>query len=344
MHYLDYKYLALVSPWLRNFKKKSAELFNFSCPFCGDSQHDSRKARGYIYQIKDSSWYFCHNCNIALGFKSFLKRLDSELFSQYRVEKLQLDRKQRTNDLDYFKNEVLGKVIVEDGRKELKKLKKISQLPVSHPAKKIIMERKIPTHYHTILRYTPGFKHFVNTILPKKFDKKSLEKDEGRIIIPFYDKNATLHAFQGRAINQTEHQLRYISIVINETVPCIWGLNHISRLERIFVHEGVFDAMFIPNSLAIAGGNFRSLQQLQLHDCTIIYDNEPRSKETKKKMLEAVEQGFDVCVWPNNIVSKDINEMIVKENLTSDYIKYIIENNTYTGGKAKFVISQWSKV
>ncbi len=45
--YIDTKYVNLVSSRLPLFKRKHQGLYNFRCPFCGDSQKSKTKARGY---------------------------------------------------------------------------------------------------------------------------------------------------------------------------------------------------------------------------------------------------------------------------------------------------------
>ena len=51
--YVDQKYINLLAPKLRNFKKRGDFLWNFSCPVCGDSSKDNLKSRGYVYKRKD---------------------------------------------------------------------------------------------------------------------------------------------------------------------------------------------------------------------------------------------------------------------------------------------------
>ena len=53
MSYIDQKYLNLVSPMLPLFKKKGDNLWNFRCPYCGDSQKSRTKARGYVFRKKN---------------------------------------------------------------------------------------------------------------------------------------------------------------------------------------------------------------------------------------------------------------------------------------------------
>ena len=71
--YIDTKYVNLVSSRLPLFKRKQQGLYNFRCPFCGDSQKSKTKARGYLYQKKTDLFYRCHNCGQSNTFSNFLK-------------------------------------------------------------------------------------------------------------------------------------------------------------------------------------------------------------------------------------------------------------------------------
>ena len=50
---VDIQYLLTLSPRLDRFKKKSNNLYNFRCPYCGDSQKKQSKARGFVYSMKN---------------------------------------------------------------------------------------------------------------------------------------------------------------------------------------------------------------------------------------------------------------------------------------------------
>ena len=51
--YIDIKYLNLISPQLQQFKKKGEALWNFRCPYCGDSKKSKIKASPY-----DTGFFF----------------------------------------------------------------------------------------------------------------------------------------------------------------------------------------------------------------------------------------------------------------------------------------------
>ena len=79
MDWLEQKYVGLISSRLRNFKRKSNNLYNSSCPICGDSQKVKSKARGYIYDKNGKGIYHCHNCGVTHSIPNFIKLVDSEI-------------------------------------------------------------------------------------------------------------------------------------------------------------------------------------------------------------------------------------------------------------------------
>ena len=54
-------------------------------------------------------------------------------------------------------------------------------------------------------------------------------------------------------------------------------------------------------------------------------------------------QGYSVCIWPDNLEHKDINDMVLA-GLTSEFIQFIIKSNTYRDLAAKMALTKWSKV
>ena len=87
MDIIDSKYIGLVSSRLQKFKRVKADLYNFRCPICGDSQKHKNKARGYIYPLKADMNFKCHNCGASTTFNNFLKTIDPTLHKQYVMEK-----------------------------------------------------------------------------------------------------------------------------------------------------------------------------------------------------------------------------------------------------------------
>jgi hypothetical protein len=191
--------------------------------------------------------------------------------------------------------------------------------------------------------FCPKFFTWSNEIIPGKFDEVSLLYDEPRLLIPFFDKEKNMHAFQGRSLDN-KSKTRYITIVNDETTPKVYGLDAVDFDKKTYVFEGPIDSMFLPNSIATAGGDLVStVKDLPKKNLVVVYDNEPRSVETKKKLDKAIINGYNVCIWPTNLEYKDVNDMILA-GLSSDFVRYIIDTNTHKDLRAKLALNMWSKM
>ncbi len=338
MSYIDIKYLNLISYQLPIFKKKGDALWNFRCPYCGDSQKSKTKARGYLYQKRTDLFYRCHNCGQSNTFSNFLKKLDSELHKQYVLERYKegvTGKGQNTSDpiIKHEKPVFHTKI----------NLPRISDLDDQHFAKKYLINRAIPPQFLSYLYYTEDFKGFVEKITKRKYD---LNEKEQRIIIPFFDKNKQLITFQGRAFTNT--LLRYITIKINEDSPKIFGLDRLNLEKQFYVVEGPFDSMFLPNCIAMAGSDVNLRSQVEISDAlddhrgTMVFDNEPRNKEIISRMEKAIDNGWNVCIWPESITRKDLNDMVLAGIQESRLIE-IINTNMHNGLLAKTHLATWRK-
>ena len=63
MNYIDVKYINLISIRLDKFARKKEGIYNFRCPYCGDSSRNKSKARGYFFDNKNVKKK-CMNKNI----------------------------------------------------------------------------------------------------------------------------------------------------------------------------------------------------------------------------------------------------------------------------------------
>lgn len=339
MDWIEEKYINYVSGKLRNFKRKGPHLFNFSCPICGDSLQKKNKARAYIYEKEGKMLFHCHNCSKTMSAMNLIKTIDNQLHNEYLMEQIENRKSPQQKEFESFTNKMKMPIFMKEG--PLKGLKKVSQLSPSHPVKIFIDSRKIPSPYHSKLFSCPNFMTWANNIIPNKFSEKSLKYDETRLIIPYFDFSKNIHAINARSINKSE--VKYIKLILNENVPTIFGLDNINLNKTSYIFEGEFDSMFIPNSLATGGGDLISaIKTLPKENMIIVYDNEPRSKETYKKLDKAIMNGYSVCIWPNNILEKDINEMILS-GMKPEYIEHIIKKHSCQGLEAKLSLSSWSK-
>ena len=322
MDYVDVKYINLISSRFQKFKKVKNNLYNFRCPICGDSQRNKSKARGYLYQVKNNTNFKCHNCGINVSFNNFLKQIDSTIHKQYTFEK--------------FKEGHTGRnFTVEEPsfQFEVPKFKPKIDLPKASSncdARKYLESRKLnPDKFY----YTDQFKSWTNSI-KEVFDDTT--KDEPRIIIPLFYQN-TLVGFQGRSLGP--NKIKYITVMLSDDAPKIYGLDELQKDQTIYVTEGPFDSTFISNAIALCGAD-GDLSKWGICDCVWIYDNEPRNREILSRISRVIENGQKIVIWPSTIKEKDINDMV----LSGLNVQSVIESNTYSGLEAKLKFTTWKKI
>ena len=326
--YIEQKYLNIVSSQLLRFKKTNDFVWNFRCPYCGDSQKNSSKARGFVFRKESNLIYKCHNCGVGASFKNLLNHIDPKICNDYIFEKYK--KNEPEVDIGKFTQPKFMK-----GPSPLKSLKKVSSLKHDHPVKRFVESRQIPSKVHYELFYAPKFFEWVNEIIPNKFP--SLKGDHPRLVIPFLDENNKMFAFQGRALGNEIP--KYITITLDPDKNKIYGLNRLDTTKPILVVEGPIDSLFLDNCIAVGGADFTRLKK---DNTTIIFDNERRNYEVLKQIEKTINLGYSVVLWPDDIKEKDINDMIISGK-TKDELQTIIKNNTYQGNMAKIKFTTWRK-
>jgi len=327
---IDNQFIHNISAHLDQFKKKNKGVYNFRCPYCGDSQKYKNKARGYFFTSKNDLVFKCHNCGVGRSFSGFLKDKFPLVHDQYVMEKYKagLTGKHRSVpkpefhfDKPTFKRRI--------------HLERLSDLNNSHLALAYVMGRGLPLDKLDQLYYCPNFKAWTNGL---KHTFKSTKHDEERIIIPLNDKNGNLMGYQGRAFhNPTE--MRYITIMLEKDAPKIFGLDTVNADDTIFIVEGPFDSLFLANAVAMAGSDLNP-RSFGWSDYIWVYDNEPRNREIINRIETTIDRGDKVVIWPESIEEKDINDMF---NSGIDP-QSVVESNVYQGLQAKLQLNNWKKI
>ena len=343
MLYIDNKYAKILGTRLRNFKEKKANTWNFSCPVCGDSSKNKLKARGYIYPREQDLLVKCHNCGYGSNIGNLIKYVDPMLYDEYVLERYKAGASKYTDHKDVKQTSVILETptveLLEDDI--LSSLSRIDKLSLTHPAVEYVIKRKIPKDKWHLLYFAPKFKAFTNSVTAKF--QEPIKDEHPRMIIPFFTPAGKCFAFQGRAYGAEEP--KYYTIKVDETQEKIYGLDRIDYTKRIFVVEGPIDSLLLPNAIAVSGASFDTptIRQL-LANATIVMDNEPRSREITKFLEKNINAGYSVCMFPDHIQQKDINDMILYGDMTVDEIVDTINTNTFKGMEAKLKYSTWKKI
>ena len=322
MDHVDSKFIGIISSRLEKFKRVKSNLFNFRCPICGDSKKNKSKTRGYIYGVKQNTNFKCHNCGASMSFNNFLKQVDPVVQKQYTMEKF----KDGFTGRNFVIEEPEFKFEAPKFKRKLK-LPKASENPTSEG---YLIARKLdPSQFY----YAENFKKFTNTLKPTF---ESERHDEERIVIPlYYQKN--LIGFQGRSIGPSK--VKYITVMLDDDAPKIYGLDNIRTDAPVYVTEGPFDSTFIRNSIAMCGAD-ADVSRWGISNPVYVYDNEPRNREITNRISKTIDAGHSVVIWPESIDDKDINDMV----MSGLDVQFVIESNTYSGLEAKLKFTTWKKI
>ena len=323
MDLIDSKYIGLVSSRLQKFKIVKSNIYNFRCPLCGDSQKNKSKTRGYLYAVKTNTNFKCHNCGASMSFNNFLKELDPTLHKQYTLDK--------------FKEGHTGKnFVVEEPKFEFSKpvFQKKLNLPKASSnqiAKEYLEKRKLnPEKFY----FADKFQEWVNTQKPTY---GRIVKDESRIVIPLYTREGEVFGFQGRALGP--NSVKYITVILDDSIPKLYGLNKVNANETVYIVEGPFDSEFVENGIAMCGADV-DVSSCNFKDVVYVFDNEPRNREICSRMNKIIESGSKVVIWSKSIQQKDINDCVIAGLSVMDMLK----SNTHSGLEAKVKFNEWKKV
>jgi len=282
-----------------------------------------------LFKIKNNFTYKCHNCGVGRSLANFLRDQDTHLHDQYIMEKFKEGRTGKgtataSPKFNFTEPKFVTKKV---------DLEKISELNNSHPARVYLEQRGIKDLDY--FYYCPKFKEWTNK-QKKTFD--TLRQDSPRIIIPFKDKDGNLFGYQGRSL-APKAKIRYITIMLEEEQPKIFGQDRINTDESIYIVEGPFDSTFIKNSVAMAGSD-ADIRSFNWSDHIWIFDNEPRNREIVARISKVIDRGDKIVIWPKNIQQKDINDM----HLAGHDVQTLVESNIYQGLQATLKFNDWKKV
>jgi hypothetical protein len=348
--YIDKKFINFLSPQLEKFAWKRDNLANCRCPICGDSQKNKNKARGFFFQKGTNFFFKCHNCDASFSLYRLLEQVAPTLMKEYAMERW---KNGETNKSNYIKpkENLMFKFSKPKPKGPLPKLLHgvpcITSLPKDHPVVKFVNMRGIPKEHWGKLYFTDDFGSFMRRVDPECHGQVGAEH---RLVIPFFNKAGEVVAAQGRSINFREDSerrktVKYITVKSDHSADRLWyGQWRADPKKTIYIVEGPLDSLFLRNAIAMVGAG--ALDQIPTHlkysKGVYVLDNEPRNLQIVRYNERLIELGKHVCIWPQSVNEKDINDMAY--NKSTRTIEGMIDKNTYTGLTATLKLNEWRKV
>lgn len=315
----DKYYINLISFRLENFSWASEDVALCRCPICGDSRRNLSKRRFYFY-IRHGIWHvFCHNCNYSASFSTFLKRLYPEVYKQRSLAML---------------TPVIPSVSIPEETPEdnsvwdFSSCKKISDLPKEHFVSKYVKSRKIPSDK---VLYCSD----VNKILAPH--NARIKDSVPSLLIPYRRKAQPTEVFQIRFFDP-KRKPKYLTFKKTSESLKIYNIDFVHPLEPVYVLEGPIDSMMLKNAIAVGGSNLQHAVKYLKHPI-LIYDNEPRSNIICGKISNAIKSGYPVVIFPQDLRSKDLNDMA----MMGIDVEQLVKECTVSGLDAELKFSAWRR-
>lgn len=328
-----------MSSRLDRFSQKKDDLYNFRCPLCGDSKKNTLKARGYVHRKANDYYYMCHNCGASTTFGNFLKSIDETMYRQYTLDRYKDGENGRSN---YKKPKFVlsGPKPTERLIKQTKiPLPTISDLPEDHDAKKYVLSRKIPSKYFGEIFYSDNIEQFLRENYPEA--EVNFHDSDRRIVLFHTDEEDNVSYIVGRSI-EPQASKRYVKVKVTDGEK-IFGLNRVDKSKTIYVVEGQFDSFFLCNAVAAGNSNLVGVaEKFSKKNVVLLYDVQPRNKDILKQIERSIEKDYKVCLLPDTLPGKDINEFIIN-GIQIEYLMSLVTKYTYSGLSAKLEFTRWRK-
>lgn len=331
---LNSEMLQMVYELVPNIHRHGNQL-NFHCPLCGDGKKKSSR-RGYWY-INTGS-YYCFNGGCIANEKGlngiqFLSLLTGKSASEIKTDLIK--RAGRFKNVlsaaplsTFNEQEVLNNLFGD--AKERKKNNLINQDWIDLPTEvqKEVDRRKI----------------YMSPFIAKDW-RLYYDKRKNRLVIPW-----TKEYYQERALTKKQEYEEGKYLFPPQIDKPIYGLNTIdTNFKYLFLLEGVFDAIWVKNGLAVGSLILSQKQKETLKnysDYTIVYfmDNQFKDQSARNETIKIAKQNpfQKMFIWPKKLAMfKDVNESVIYSN---DFIKLwsnqkFLTSNIANGIKATLLIN-----
>lgn len=300
------------------------------CPICHEGTSRGRKRR--CYYIVDDNIIYCHNCERGWTPLNWIIQVSGERKEEILkdVQNYEPNIREIILEKEPIKEKIKLLTLPEDSINldDQQQLEFYKDNNIIKTSLDFIKRRRLDTAKYRAKTFWISLKDVIH---------------KNRFCIPFYNLNGQIIFYQTRTILDSDDRPKYLSKMgADKTVFNVERID--PDYDKIYILEGPIDAMFIKNGVATCGLNYTETQQSQLrnypfHRKIRVIDNDIQNKEVYEKILECIDNGEEVFLWPKQFkLFKDINEVCIKYNLDQFPID-LINKNIYSGDTARMKLA-----
>lgn len=348
--FIQRSYANIVGKQLQGFNVQSLSPYkaNFRCPICGDSHKNKFKKRAYFIERENNLMFYCHNQCGGMSFEHFLRDYYNDIYNEYHfdiIRQWQRDREiERKQDSDEGDVLTLPKVEIKQHTTVTNDIEQLfKQNCITTRGEQYLTDRKIDKKFWNDIFETNHFYRFINQIVPNKFNYNLVQRIDHRIMLPMRDYDRKIFGVVGRALDKS-NKVRYLTIKFDDNHVKIFGLDRLDKSKLGYIVEGPIDSLFIDNCIAFAGTDGNPLSVFNnKNQCVIILDNQPRSRDVIKKYEKYINEGYSMVIWPELLLEKDINDIILS-GISREQLGDLIRSRTFSGLRLQIEFNSWKKV
>lgn len=351
MSFLDLNsYMAdMIYELVPGVRRQGNNQLNFRCPICGDGKKKQSR-RGHFYLNEGT--YYCWNAGCPANGKGmsglqFLSALTKKTHAELKSELIKragaFQNVIKSND-----ENILNKKQIKQESTDINNL--FGDLIETRKQNESLKTQKLLDNDWTILPDWVEKEVAKRKIYISPFIKSDWElyydKRTNRLVIPW-----TNDYYQLRALNKKQEKESGKYLFPPEIEKPIFGLDMIDpTFKYLFLLEGVFDAIFVKNGLAVGSLKLSNKQKElleQYKDYTIVYfmDNQYKDKSSYLETLKIAKEqpGIKLFIWPEKLAQfKDVNDSII---YSDDFLKLwsnegFLIKNIFSGLKARLQLKK----
>ena len=251
----------------------------------------------------------------------FIEIVNPSLYHEYRVDMFRENNpghvsKQVDVDKNLFKTSTVLDVPM--AHEVLRDSERLDSLDPSHDAVRYIREkRRLGDNVLNRLWFVEDIRLIAHRI--ERYRDIDIRSVVRAVVIPFMDETGTKISYvQCRSIDpDVSESLRYITLEVDESAPKIFGLDHVDWSKHVWITEGPFDALIVPNTISVAGISLLSenkyISDRAKAGFTFVFDRDYQSNyQVYSQLKKAVDDGQSVLLYNNAFPGKkDLNDAIV---------------------------------